>query len=46
MVHLKHMEDAELMNKEEILQQKRVGRPKILYKPSSSLLEAVKTKSD
>ncbi len=43
--HLKHLEVEELVSKEEILQG-RIGRPKILYKPSPKLLEVIrKTKS-
>ena len=45
MAHLKHLEANSLLEKEEILQS-RVGRPKILYKPSAKLLEMNKTKSD
>ena len=43
--HLKHLEADTLLIKEEILQGK-VGRPKVLYKPSKKLLDLVKTKSD
>ena len=43
--HLKHLETDTLLIKEEILQGK-VGRPKVLYKPSKKLLDLVKTKSD
>jgi predicted ArsR family transcriptional regulator len=46
MMHLKHLEDQSLVAKEEILQGS-VGRPKMLYKPSSELLEqSIQTKSD
>ncbi len=45
MSHLRDLEKEELLDKEEILQSK-VGRPKILYKPSARLLAASKTKSD
>ena len=46
MMHLKHLEGQSLVVKEEILQGS-VGRPKMLYKPSSKLLEQrVQTKSD
>ncbi len=46
MIHLKHLEDQDLIAKEEILQGS-VGRPKILYKPTKKLLEQlVQTKSD
>ena len=45
MAHLKHMEGDGLVEKEE-LAQGRVGRPKVLYKPSPKLLEMSKTKSD
>lgn len=43
--HLKHLEAGELIVKEEILQNK-VGRPKMLYRPSAKLLEMLRTKSD
>jgi len=45
MLHLKHLERDSLLTKEEILQSE-VGRPKLLYKPASKLLDAVQTKSD
>ncbi len=45
MLHLKHLEGDSLVTKEEILQG-RVGRPKMLYKPASKLLESIQTKSD
>jgi predicted ArsR family transcriptional regulator len=45
LLHLKHLETNSLLAKEEILQGK-AGRPKMLYKPASKLLERVKTKSD
>ncbi len=46
MAHLKHLEAASLLAKEEILQGK-VGRPKTLYKPSQALFDLIsKTKSD
>ena len=46
MAHLKRLEDATLVAKEEIIQGS-VGRPKMLYKPTAKLLErAAKTKSD
>jgi predicted ArsR family transcriptional regulator len=46
MMHLKHLEADSLVVKEEILQGS-VGRPKMLYKPSSRLLkERPQTKSD
>ena len=43
--HLKRLEANSLLAKEEIIQGK-VGRPKMLYKPTKMLLETVKTKSD
>lgn len=43
--HLKHLETDSLLAKEEIIQGK-VGRPKMLYKPTAKLLEAAKTTSD
>jgi predicted ArsR family transcriptional regulator len=45
MAHLKHMEGDGLVEKEELVQG-RVGRPKVLYKPSPKLLQMSKTKSD
>jgi predicted ArsR family transcriptional regulator len=45
MAHLKHMEGDGLVEKEELVQG-RVGRPKVLCKPSPRLLEMSKTKSD
>ena len=42
MAHLKHMEGDGLVEKEELVQG-RVGRPKVLYKPSPKLLEMSKT---
>jgi len=45
MLHLKHLEAADLLEKEEILRNE-VGRPKTLYKPSTKLLEMLRTKSD
>ncbi len=46
MSHLKHLETDTLVAKEEILQG-RVGRPKMLYKPSAKLLHGlIKTESD
>jgi len=45
MAHLRHLEANSLLEKEEILQES-VGRPKMLYKPSTKLLETDKTKSD
>jgi len=45
MAHLKHMKVDGLVEKEELVQE-RVGRPKVLYKPSPKLLEMSKTKSD
>lgn len=46
MMHLKHLEGQSLLVKEEILQGK-VGRPKVLYKPTSKLTQMnVQTKSD
>jgi predicted ArsR family transcriptional regulator len=45
MLHLKHLEKESLLTKEEILQSK-VGRPKMLYKPTPKLLDAIQTKSD
>jgi predicted ArsR family transcriptional regulator len=45
MVHLKHIKVDGLVEKEELVQE-RVGRPKVLYKPSPNLLEMSKTKSD
>jgi len=43
--HLKHMEGDGLVEKEERVQGS-VGRPKMLYKASTKLLEMIKTKSD
>jgi predicted ArsR family transcriptional regulator len=43
--HIKHLEASSLLTKEEILQGK-VGRPEMLYKASTKLLEMIKTKSD
>jgi predicted ArsR family transcriptional regulator len=45
MMHLKHLEAAGLIEKEEILRSKP-GRPKMLYMPSAKLLEMLRTKSD
>jgi len=46
MTHLNHLEGQSLLVKEEILQCS-VGRPKMLYKPSSKLMEqSTQTKSD
>ena len=45
MTHLKHLERDSMLAKEEIIQG-RVGRPKVLYKPSLKLLESFRTKSD
>jgi hypothetical protein len=45
MAHLKHMKVNGLVEKEELVQG-RVGRPKVLYKPSPKLLQMSKTKSD
>jgi predicted ArsR family transcriptional regulator len=45
MLHLKHLEKESLLSKGEILQSK-VGRPKMLYKPTTKLLETIQTKSD
>ena len=45
MLHLKHLEADSLLAKEEILREK-VGRPKILYKPTENLLKSLRTKSD
>jgi len=42
MAHLKHMEGDGPVEKEELVQG-RVGRPKVLYKPSPKLLEMSKT---
>jgi predicted ArsR family transcriptional regulator len=42
MAHLKHMEGDGLVEKEELVH-RRVGRPKVLYKPSPKLLEMSKT---
>jgi hypothetical protein len=44
MLHLKHFEDS-LLAKEEILKS-RVGRPKILCKPTEKLLDGFRTQSD
>ena len=45
MVHMGHLEAEGLVEKEELVQGK-VGRPKVLYKPSAKLVEISKTKSD
>jgi predicted ArsR family transcriptional regulator len=45
MLHLQHLEKDSLLTKEEILQRK-IGRPKTLYKPTPKLLETLRTKSD
>jgi predicted ArsR family transcriptional regulator len=45
MAHLQHLESQGLVAKEEILASS-VGRPKMLYKPASKLLEVIRTKSD
>lgn len=46
MMHLKHLERESFVVKEEI-PQGAVGRPKMLYKPTSKLLErSIQTKSD
>jgi predicted ArsR family transcriptional regulator len=45
MAHLKHMKLDGLVEKEELVQG-RVGRPKVLCKPSPKLLQMSKTKSD
>jgi len=45
MTHLKHMKLDGLVEKEELVQA-RVGRPKVLCKPSPKLLQMSKTKSD
>ena len=45
MLHLKHLGRDSLLMREEMLQSK-VGRPKMLYKPTTKLLEVVRTKSD
>lgn len=46
MAHLRHLEEASFLVKEEILRGS-VGRPKTLYKPSPKMLEELsKTNSD
>ncbi len=45
LLHLRHLQADSLLTKEEILQGK-VGRPKVLYKPSEKLLQGFRTKSD
>jgi len=42
MAHLKHMKVDGLVEKEELVQ-RRVGRLKVIYKPSPKLLEMSKT---
>jgi predicted ArsR family transcriptional regulator len=45
MAHLAHLEAEGLVEKGELIQG-RVGRPKVLYKPSQKLVESSRTKSD